>query len=90
MRQQVRTPYEQFLDQVKSGLFVTPNLLHWGGPLAIDAALNLLGAYGHHGALDPVEGAVWQVERQQRLCGDIWWEVDFLVKFVRPAKLNGC
>jgi len=33
-------------------------------------------------ALDPVEGAVWRVERRGA--------VDFLAKFVRPEKLDGC
>jgi hypothetical protein len=33
------------------------------------------------GALDTVEGSVWSVERQGR--------VDFIVKYVRPAKVDG-
>lgn len=37
--------------------------------------------YGFHGALDPVEGAVWRVERHGK--------VDFLVKWVRPDKVDG-
>jgi len=40
-----------------------------------------LGEYGHHGALDPVEGAVWRVERNGK--------VDFLAKYVRPNKQDG-
>lgn len=35
-----------------------------------------------HGALDPVEGAVWRVERGG--------SVDFLAKYVRPDKVDGC
>lgn len=35
-----------------------------------------------HGAIDPVEGAVWRVERAGR--------VDFLAKYVRPDKVDGC
>jgi len=59
-----------------------PHILHEGGPLSVEDALALLGEFGHHGALDPVEGAVWRVERKG--------EVDFLVKWVRPDKVDGC
>ena len=37
--------------------------------------------FGFYGALDPVEGAVWRVERKDT--------VDFLVKYVRPDKVDG-
>ena len=37
--------------------------------------------YGKHGALEPVEGAVWRVEREGR--------VDFLGKYVRNFKEDG-
>jgi hypothetical protein len=37
--------------------------------------------YGYHGALEPVEGAVWRVERDGL--------VDFLAKFVRHEKIDG-
>ncbi len=36
---------------------------------------------GWHGALDPVEGAVWRVERNGKF--------DFLAKYVRPEKEDG-
>lgn len=51
------------------------------GPTSIKHALSRLGTYGHHSALDPVEGAVWRVERDDR--------VDFLGKYVRPDKVDG-
>lgn len=51
------------------------------GPMPIDRAMAYLGTYGSHGALDPVEGAVWRVERDDR--------VDFLAKYVRPDKVDG-
>jgi hypothetical protein len=35
-----------------------------------------------HGAIDEPEGAVWRVERQG--------QVDFLTKYVRPGKADGC
>lgn len=37
--------------------------------------------HGGHGAIDPVEGAVWRVERKGK--------VDFLAKWVRPDKVDG-
>jgi hypothetical protein len=43
--------------------------------------LVILGTYGTYGALDPVEGAVWRVERNDK--------VDFLAKYVRPDKVDG-
>lgn len=58
-----------------------PRLLHIGGPLAVEAAMELHGE-GDHGSLDLPEGAVWRVER----CG----KFDFLAKWVRPDKIDGC
>lgn len=54
--------------------------VHIGSALPVDEALDLIGA-GVHGALDPVEGAVWRVERDGR--------VDFLAKYVRHDKVDG-
>lgn len=61
--------------------FTIPRLIHHGGPLSIEEALAVLEPSGH-GAIDPVEGAVWRVERQGK--------VDFLGKYVRPGKVDGC
>lgn len=76
-----RMPYLKFCQRLQSGDFVTPKVIHQGKALGIEKALSLLGTYGFHGALDPVEGAVWRVERNQ--------VVDFLVKYVKPDKVNG-
>lgn len=62
-------------------LFVLPATLNDGEPMSVLDALAALGTYGHHGALDRVEGAVWRVERKGK--------VDFLVKYVRPDKKDG-
>lgn len=62
-----------------SGL-VTARVLHDGGPVHIDEVLPLIAISGH-GALEPVEGAVWRVEREGR--------VDFMAKWVRPDKIDG-
>jgi len=67
--------------------FATPPLIATN-PTSVDHAAawcanqRTNGTYGGYGALEPVEGAVWRVERQG--------EVDFLVKFVRHDKEDGC
>lgn len=58
-----------------------PHLIHRGGPLTVAAALQLLGPHGAHGAIDPVEGAVWRVERAGK--------VRSMAKVVRPEKVDG-
>lgn len=58
----------------------TAQLLHVGGALSVEKALELI-VPEFHGAYDPVEGAVWRVENKNR--------VDFLTKFVRQDKIDG-
>lgn len=86
-----RSPYAEFLERLKGGDFVTPKVIHIGGALSIESALKLLGVYGFHGAIDPVEGAVWRVERNKEtgIKGERKWVVDFLAKYVRPDKVDG-
>lgn len=63
--------------------FKVPMLIHAGPPgvaCSIEEAMRRLQTSGH-GAMDPVEGAVWRVERKGK--------VDFLAKFVRPDKVDG-
>jgi len=81
MRGQTRAPFAEFTGRL-AGCFVMPFLLHEGGPCSIERAQLLLGRGGGHGALDGPEGAVWRVERQGK--------VDFLAKWVRPDKEDGC
>jgi hypothetical protein len=89
-----RLPYDALALRLAPGDLTLPKLLHRGGPLGIEAALALLGEFGHHGALDPVEGAVWRVERNTLIDpgrgGERRREVDFIVKYVRPDKVDGC
>jgi hypothetical protein len=59
----------------------TPHVISDGPPITVEAALTALGDLGQHGALDPVEGAVWRVERRGQF--------DFLAKYVRPDKQDG-
>lgn len=67
--------------RLEPGGFRWPWRLHVGEPLSVERAIRELGVYGWHGALDPVEGVVYRVERQGR--------VDFLAKYVRPDKVDG-
>ena len=53
-----------------------------GNTLNLQEALSSLGEHGHHGAIDKAEGIVWRVEREGK--------VDFLCKYVRPGKVDGC
>ena len=85
---------DRFLAVLRGGeRSVTPTVIHRGGPLSVEAAMQALDTYGFHGALDPVEGAVWRVERNELINagknGNRHWIVDFLVKYVRPDKRDG-
>lgn len=80
MRADKRVTYGEFIRRIASA-FVTPHVLHIGGPLPIDTAMRLAQDANLHGAIDPVEGVVWRVEREGR--------VDFLAKYVRTDKQDG-
>ena len=86
-----RMPCDEFAERIAVGEFVPPTLLHRGGPLSLDETLKRLGERGFHGSLDPVEGAVWRVERDKPTGkkGERRHIVDCLVKDVRPGKLDG-
>jgi hypothetical protein len=62
---------------------IRPPLTIWNGSFAcsVERAMDALGAVGGHRNDDPVEGAVWRVERDVK--------VDFLAKYVRPEKIDG-
>ena len=82
MRGAERANHEEMTNRAGANGFVLPHLISHGPPVTIAKVLELLGERGFHGALDPVEGAVWRVERKG--------VVDFLGKFVRPDKKDGC
>lgn len=75
-----RLPYYKFIERINEFAFTPPQLLSIGEPLSIDFMLDLITISGH-GAVDPVEGAIWRVERKG--------EVDFLAKYVRHDKEDG-
>jgi hypothetical protein len=93
MTASTRLIFDEFLERIQPGEFISPHLLHRGLPLTIESALALLNTYGFHGALDPVEGAIWRVERNELIRPggkERRWQVDFLAKYVRPDKADGC
>ena len=75
-----RLNYHDFLLRVLPLDFVVPRLIHMGQPVGINWVMKHLTVSGH-GAIDEVEGAVWRVERKDK--------VDFLVKYVKPYKQDG-
>ena len=77
MRGTDRATVEELTTRI-GGLFHQPHVLSTG-PTPIEAIAN---APSYHGAIDPPEGAVWRVERRG--------VVDFLAKWVRPDKVDGC
>jgi hypothetical protein len=89
-----RAVYDEFVRQVSGGDFVTPTLIHRGAPISVEEVMTRLGTCGFHGAIDAVEGAVWRIERNVLVHpgkgGERRPEVDFLVKYVRPDKVDGC
>lgn len=80
MRGQERALYDELLNRVIPE-FIVPKLLYIGNnPISVEAVLKLIEISGH-GAIDPVEGAVWRVERKGK--------VDFLAKYVKLDKKDG-
>jgi hypothetical protein len=74
-----RASYAEFSDRV-SPFFTIPRLIHHGGAFSISAAVKAISISGH-GAIDPVEGAIWRVERSSKF--------DFVCKFVHHFKQDG-
>lgn len=76
----IRIPYKDFIKRINRGGFVPANLISYGMPISIEDAYKRASHSGH-GAIDPVEGVVWRVEREGK--------VDFLAKYVIPSKQDG-
>jgi RNA ligase len=92
MRGKQRATLAELTERIKNYEFIQPRLLHIGNPFTIEQALEAIQVSGH-GAVDPVEGAIWRVERNTLISPgkshERVWKVDFLVKYVRPDKLDG-
>lgn len=78
MRDRERAPMSEFYDRL-TGNMTTANYLG-DGPMSVQEALRRV-IKSPHGAIETVEGAVWRVERKGKF--------DFMVKFVRPDKVDG-
>lgn len=76
-----RIIWDNFQQRV-SHVFTTPFTLSEGCH-SVDEALLELGEMGRHGALEPIEGAVWRIEDHQKQ------RVDALVKYVKKEKIDG-
>ncbi|MEX2140022.1 MAG: RNA ligase family protein [Pirellulales bacterium] len=76
-----RAPFDEFQSRVGHS-FTLPFTLSIGPPLGVESALAAIQENNHHGALDLIEGVLYRVERQGH--------VDFLAKYVRPDKVDGC
>ena len=68
-------------NSIVPSFFPRPHVLHVGGPITTQEVDKLLGEFGHHGALELAEGAVYRVEREGKL--------DFMAKYVRKDKKIG-
>ena len=75
-----RHPWDVLIDRATLIDLPTASVISDGHAYSIDAALAEIQT-SRHGAIDPVEGAVWRVERKG--------EFDFMAKFVRHDKKDG-
>lgn len=79
-----------------SGYFTIPHTLlaAHGDSIPLADALSYFGEHGKHGAIDPIEGVMYRVERNnlidKKKGGERRWEVDYLAKYVKPEKRDGC
>jgi hypothetical protein len=91
MTDHIRMPYREFRELVATHFDTPQTKLGFGEACSIDEAMDWLGDYGYHGALDPPEGAVWRVEydRPTGMKGQSQMTVLFLTKYVRPDKEDG-
>ena len=76
-RNGTRVPVHELIDRSP---VETPHVLSMGPAFTIEAAIEATKKC-RHGAIDPVEGAVWRVERNGKF--------DFMAKWVRPDKIDG-
>lgn len=80
MRGESRLLWDDITARCASAGLVVAHELHRGTPISLGAVQALIET-SHHGALEPVEGAVWRVERKGK--------VDFMAKWVRGDKIDG-
>lgn len=86
-----RACYGEMKPRLERVGFITPRILSVGDAFSVEEMLKEIEVSGH-GAIDPVEGAVWRVECFKPKGGassERRWMVNFLVKYVRPDKIDG-
>jgi ATP-dependent RNA circularization protein (DNA/RNA ligase family) len=78
-----RIPYAHLREKCAYvGLTMVP-ILYWNtDPIPVNLAMEKLGEFGHYGAIEPAEGAVWRRENN----GECY---PVLAKYVRPVKEPG-
>jgi RNA ligase len=93
MRGWERATWDTVVARLDGSELPVASVIHTGGALSVEAALRSLRV-SRHGAIDPVEGAVWRVERHDLIApgksSERQWKVDYLVKYVRSDKQDGC
>ena len=75
-----RLPHDVARAAAVRGALAVPHVLFDGPPVSIEDVREAIQV-SHYGALDPVEGAVWRVERRGQF--------DYVAKWVRPDKVDG-
>lgn len=75
-----RVSWDEATNRAGAQGFTLPKLIGDGSPLSIADMRRAIRVSGH-GAVDPVEGAVWLIERRG--------EFDFAAKWVDPEKQDG-
>lgn len=84
-----RMPFDSFRREIEQYTNLSmPPLIHRGAPIDVPEVAKTLERMGSRssGAIDPIEGAVWRVERTTKAEGT---KVLFLAKWVRPDKVDG-
>jgi hypothetical protein len=82
IRGHTRLPFGEFTERDVHMTFEVPFLAHDGGPVSVEKVYAEIVKENRHRALNPHEGVIYRVERN-----DV---VDFLAKWVRPDKQDGC
>jgi len=91
MQKDKRLPFNDFLLRLNKS-FVFPYTIQAppGTPIEFEKT-GYFGIKGFHGAIDPIEGFVWRVERDEvRRKGERERIVSYLIKYVKPDKVDGC
>lgn len=81
MTEDIRELSEYVKKRCEAQGFIAPYEIHRGDPISVDDALKIIGKFGHHGALEQVEGIVYRMESRG--------QVQCLAKYVRPDKIDG-